>query len=288
MRGAHPERALERHVAQRVAARAGETLVAAVSGGADSVALAALLAIHAQKAGARLLLAHVNHHTRSTCAQDEAVTLAVGTALGVRVTTHSLRQGSFGEARLREGRYAALRALAHAAGARRIFTAHHAEDQTETVLLSLFRGAGSDALRGMPARRALDAELALERPLLRVSRKELTAYCGRLHLPVAFDASNLDMRYRRNALRIALGELRVSFPRLDEAVARCAEIVAEEAAQSKRALLRSGLRSCLREAAGEEMLQNITFERLDAVACALEYGRRGRHFLRAGLHVEIS
>jgi tRNA(Ile)-lysidine synthase len=289
MRGAHPERALERDVARRVAAEAGETLVAAVSGGIDSTALAGLLAAHAAQAGARLILAHVNHRTRADAFQDEAVVLALGAALGIRVTACSLPEGPADEARLREERYAALRAMAGNLGARRVFTAHNAEDQTETVLLALFRGTGPDALRGMPARRSLGEDCSLERPLLRVPRKELAAYCTRLHLPVVVDASNRDERYRRNALRSALAGLRPSFPHLDEAVARCAEIAAQEAAQTPRAVLRSHLRERLRaEARGGDALLNISFERWDAAAAALEAGRRGRHFLKAGLHVKIT
>lgn len=285
MRGAHPERALEQHVAERVNARAGETLLAAVSGGADSVALAALLSAHAAQAGASVVLAHVNHRVRASCAQDEALVLSVGATLRARVLTRLLPEGSADEARLREERYAALSAMAREVGARRVFTAHHAQDQTETVLSSLFRGAGPQALRGMPARRALDGDLTLERPLLRAGREELTAYCARKHLPVVFDASNLDERYRRNALRAALATLRESFPHLDEAVARCAQIASDEAEETTRARLRTFVRERLREELPRgNGLRDISFTRLDAVAQALEAGRSGRHFLKPGVH----
>jgi tRNA(Ile)-lysidine synthase len=288
MRGAHPERALEGHVAERVNARAGEMLLAAVSGGADSVAMAALLSAHAARTDATLILAHVNHQTRSSSEQDEAVVLSAGAALRARVVTRLLPEGSRDEARLREERYAALSAMAREVGARRVFTAHHARDQTETVLLALFRGAGPEALRGMQAQRALDGDLTLERPLLRVSREELTAYCALLHLPVVFDASNLDERYKRNALRSALAELRESFPHLDEAVARCAEIASDEAEQTKRARLRAFVRERLREELPPgSALRDVSFNRLDAVARALEGGRAGRHFLKPGVHAEL-
>jgi tRNA(Ile)-lysidine synthase len=289
MRGAHPERALERHVAECVKALPGETLLAAASGGADSVALAALLSAHAAEVGATVVLAHVNHRTRSSSEQDEAVVLSVGTALRARVAVRSLPQGTSDEARLREGRYAALSEIAREVGARRVFAAHHAQDQTETVLLALFRGAGPEALRGMPARRKLEEDLVLERPLLRVRREELTAYCAGRRLPFVFDASNLDRRYRRNVLRRALADLRESFPRLDEAVARCAEIASDEAEQTKRAKLRAFVRERLSEALPPgKALRDVPFERLDAVARALEAGRSGRHFLKPGVHAELS
>jgi tRNA(Ile)-lysidine synthase len=289
MRGARPERALERHVAQRVEAQPEETLLAAVSGGADSVALAGLLAVHARRVGATLVLAHVNHRTRLHSGQDEAVVFSAGASLGARVVSRLLPEGSCDEARLRTERYAALSDFARAVGARRVFTAHHAQDQTETVLLALFRGSGPQALRGMLARRALDGDVFLERPLLRVNREELTAYCASLRLPFVFDASNLDARYRRNVLRAALTGLRESFPHLDEAVARCAEIASDEAEQTKRARLRAFVRDRLREQTPRgDALQDVSFERLDAVARALESGRKGCHFLKPGVHVEIN
>ena len=133
MRRAHPERALEKAVAEAVAASAGETLLAAVSGGPDSAALAALLAHHATECGARVVLAHVNHGTRSSAARDEAVVLSLASLLGVRALVRTLGPGERSEARLRGARYAQLVDSARESGARRVFTAHHAEDQTETV-----------------------------------------------------------------------------------------------------------------------------------------------------------
>ena len=280
MRGNRPFAALERHVAERVAARPGETLLAAVSGGADSVALAALLRANR----CRLVLAHVNHQVRTVSGQDEALVLSVGASLGVRVLVRSLPVGSADEARLREERYAMLAEMAEEAGARRVFTAHHAQDQSETVLLALFRGAGPEALRGIPATRPLRPGISLERPLLRVSRNDLVAYCRHQHLPLLFDGSNLDQRYRRNAVRRALEDLRESFPHLDESIARCAQIASENADQTERSRLRERLRE---ELAGMGALRNVTFERLDAVADAIEGERPGRHFLQPGLHVRL-
>ena len=251
--------------------------------------MAGLLAAHASSAGATLVLAHVNHRTRPRSGQDEAVVFSAGAALGARVVSRLLPEGSCDEARLRTERYAALSGFARAVGARRVFTAHHAQDQTETVLLALFRGAGPQALTGMPARRMFDGDLCLERPLLRVNREDLTAYCGSLRLPFAFDASNLDARYRRNVLRSELAGLRESFPHLDEAVARCAEIASDEAEQTERARLRAFVRDRLLERLPRESaLRDVSFERLDAAARALENGRGGRHFLKPGVYMEIN
>ncbi len=286
MRGAHPERALEDGVAAFVDPRPGEVLLVATSGGPDSAALAALLARAAGGRGAQVVLGHVNHALRSSAWQDEAVVLALGSALGARVTCASLAPGSAAEARLRTARYAQLVDMARQAGARRIFTAHHAEDQTETVLLSLFRGTGPDGLSGMPPARPLAGGLELVRPLLGSERAALQAYCRYRHLPYALDPSNADAGYRRNALRRALAELRPSFPGLDAAVARCATLLRDEAADTVRSQIRRRLRSEIADAAGDT--RDLTFGRLEAAARAVQEGRPGRHFVRDGVEIIVA
>ncbi len=284
MRGARPLAALEGAVAERAAPLAGETLVVAASGGPDSTALAALLAKAAARAGASLVLAHVAHGTRPSAAQDEAVVLATGAALGARVLTPALPPGPAAEARLRAERYAALARVARACGARRIFSAHHAQDQTETVLLALFRGTGPDGLSAMAPERELEPGLTLVRPLLDVEPAELRRYCEARGLAYALDPTNVDPNYRRNAVRAALAGLRESFPHLDAAVARCAAIVREERARTPRAALRARLRGHLADAG---VVRDVSFERLDAAARALENETRGRYFLRPGVELIV-
>ena len=285
MRGARPLAALEAALAEGAALGAGETVVAGASGGPDSTALAALLVKAAHSAGATVVLAHVAHGVRPGAAQDEAVVLATGAALRARVVTPALPPGRADEARLRTERYAALARAARDCGATRIFTAHHAEDQTETVLLALFRGTGPDGLTGMAPARELEPGLTLVRPLLDVEPGELRRYCEARGLAYALDPTNRDPGYRRNAVRAALADLRESFPRLDAAVARCAAILREERALTPRAALRADLRTEVAAAGGT--LRDLTFERLDAVARALEAGGRGRHFLRRGVELHI-
>ena len=283
MRGAHPQRALETLLRREASLQRGETVLAATSGGADSVALAALLARAAEAAEATLVLGHVNHSLRAGAWQEEGVVLAAGAALGVRVVAASLGPGRANEARLRDERYAALAGLAGHVGATRIFTAHHAADQTETVLLALFRGAGRDGLTGIPFERELGDGLRVVRPLLGVEPEDLRAYIAARHLPWALDPSNLDPAYRRNAVRAALAALRPAFPHLDAAVARCAKILREERSDVPVAQLRSRLRAELAAATGGT--RDLSFERLDAAARALERGARGRHLLRRGVEL---
>ncbi len=284
MRGAKPERALEEAAAAACALAPGETVLVAASGGADSTALAALAAAAAEAVGATVVLGHVNHAQRPSSWQDEGVVLAVGTALRVRVLAASLPPGGAAESRLRDERYAALARQARTCSATRVFTAHHARDQTETVLLALFRGTGCEGLAGIPRRRELAPEVHVERPLLEIEPAALRAYCTYRHLPYAIDPTNDDATYRRNAVRAALAELRSSFPHLDAAVARHARLVRDRDDGTSRARLREGLHEELRTAG---VARDVTFERLDAAARAIEEGRRGRHFLRHGVELIV-
>ena len=154
MRGARPERALDAVIRRAVRWRAGERVLVACSGGPDSVALAALLDRLAREDGFEIVLAHVNHGVRASADQDECVVRSMGARLGRRVFVARPQPNRDDEATLRDVRYAALAAMAHGAGAALVATAHTAEDQTETVLLALFRGTGLAGLTGIP----LDSE----------------------------------------------------------------------------------------------------------------------------------
>jgi tRNA(Ile)-lysidine synthase len=205
----------------------GVRMLAACSGGPDSIALASLLDRLAREDDADVVLAHVNHAVRASSDQDECVVLSAGARLGRRVAIARPALARDDEAALRDARYAALAELARRENAPVVVTAHTAEDQTETVLLALFRGTGLAGLAGMPVRRALAGGVELVRPLLRVTHAELATELRRSGLPYAIDPTNAELRYRRNALRPPLDALRAEFPHLDRAVARCAGIVAE-------------------------------------------------------------
>jgi len=277
MRGARPGKALDAEVRRTVRFVPGTTVLVACSGGPDSVVLAAVLDRIARADGFEVVLGHVNHGTRPSAGQDECVAISVGARLERPVRIVALAGTADDEAALRTARYAALIALARAAGAVAVATAHSAEDQTETVLLALFRGTGLDGLGGMPPARELAPGIDVVRPFLRVTRAELLAELRRLALPYARDPSNLQTRYRRNALRVRLDDLRADFPQLDAAVARCAEIVRSERAGDERARARRDLRARLRD---RELLRDIPFERIEA---ALDAGPDARVFLKPGV-----
>jgi tRNA(Ile)-lysidine synthase len=228
MRGAKPQASIEQSIERDGVIRHGDRIVVACSGGADSVALAHVLAALRKPMSLALTLAHVNHGTRESAWQDECVVLRVAASFGVAVRVVALDGVSHDEAALRDARYEALGEIAEACQANIVATAHHQEDQSETVLLALLRGAGPDGLAGMRARRPLRNGVDLARPLLQIAADDLHRLCHLHALPYAVDPSNADRGLRRNALRAALGALRPLFPGLDAAVARTAEVLAQE------------------------------------------------------------
>lgn len=284
MRGAKPEASIEQAIERDGVIRRGEHVVIACSGGADSVALVHALATVRKPMELQLDLAHINHGTRASAWQDECVVLRVAATFDVPVRAVALESGNRDEATLREARYAALVAIARSQGASVVATAHHREDQSETVLLALLRGAGPQGLHGMPARRTLADGVDLARPLLHVAAEELRRACHVHALPYAVDPTNADRGLRRNALRAALDSLRPLFPGLDAAVARTAELLSEESAGTMRADVRREVRAVL---AAQDGLRDIDFEHVEAAVRTIERGGSGRFHMKKGVELRI-
>lgn len=276
MRGARPGAFLDARVRRALRMPPHSTVLVATSGGPDSVVLAAVLDRIGRADDFAVVLGHVNHGRRESAWQDECVVLAAGARLDRPVRVASVTAAG-DEAALRAARYAALEDMARACGASAVATAHCAEDQTETVLLALFRGSGIDGLAGMRPRRPLAEGIDLVRPLLRITHAEVHAELRRSGLPYALDPTNAELRYRRNALRARLDDLRADFPQLDASVARCAEIVRAERSGDERARARNDLRERLRK---RDLLRDIPFERIEA---ALDAGPDARVFLKPGV-----
>ena len=229
-------------VAQRVAACAafvvsGEVdtpiVAIALSGGRDSAAL-----LHAcaawRDAGARVQLValHIHHGLQADadvweCA-CQRMAEAVGVAFHARRVHVAIDAGQGVEEAAREARYAALEALCEETGASILLTAHHQDDQAETVLLQLMRGAGLDGLAAMPMARA--GAITLLRPWIDASRSEIELYAHAHALSWVEDPSNTDARYARNALRPLLAGMADHFPAYREALSRSAAHLAEAAA----------------------------------------------------------
>jgi tRNA(Ile)-lysidine synthase len=284
MRGAKPQASIEQTIERDGVIRRGDRIAVACSGGADSVALVHALVSVRKPMSLELTLAHVNHGTRESAWQDECVALRVAATFGLPVRVVALDGPARDEAGLREARYRALATIARASGANVVATAHHQEDQSETVLLALLRGAGPDGLAGMRARRPLDEDVDLARPLLRVAADDLRRLCHVHALPYAVDPSNADRGLRRNALRVALEALRPLFPGLDAAVARTAELLAQERSGTLRAELRREVRSVL---AAQEDLRDVDFAHVEAAVRAIERGGSGRFHMKKGVELHI-
>jgi tRNA(Ile)-lysidine synthase len=169
-------------------------VIVGCSGGADSVALLVLTV----DAGLAPIAVHVDHGLRPGSAHDARHVAALARGLGVRFDARAVEvaRGPNLEERARDARYAALEAARLQHGASAVLVAHTADDQAETVLLNVLRGAASSGLAGMSAHRG-----ALARPLLGFRRAETTALCDALALQPLHDPMNDDEAFRRVAVR---------------------------------------------------------------------------------------
>jgi tRNA(Ile)-lysidine synthase len=212
----------------------GETVLVAVSGGADSVALLHLLSRLAPDWRLRLHVLHVDHQLRAESAADADFVRALGARLGVAVDVATVavdRRGSL-EAAARAARYAALETCAARVGAARIALGHTADDQAETVLMRLVQGAGVRGLAGIPPVRG-----AIIRPLIEVRRSALEAELVRARLSWVDDASNRDPKFLRNRIRHELLPLLADSynPEVATALVRVASVARETVGALDRA-----------------------------------------------------
>jgi tRNA(Ile)-lysidine synthase len=204
--------------------RRGDLVLVALSGGLDSVVLLHLLRGAAPALGIRVAAAHFDHRMRAGSAADAAWVAGVCRAWDVPLERAAAAPGLAGEAAARAARYAFLHAAAERAGARWIATAHHRDDQAETVLFRILRGTGLRGLRGIPARRD-----AIIRPLLGFRRRELEAYAAAVGLRHREDPTNRSGRYARNRIRHQL------LPRLEAVAPGAADALAGLAAAAAAA-----------------------------------------------------
>jgi tRNA(Ile)-lysidine synthase len=187
----------------------------AVSGGPDSVALLYLLADLAADLDLDLVVGHVDHGIAAASprwARDVAILAA---SLDLSFIAERLALGTSSETRARRERYRALHRMQREVGAEYLVTAHHADDQAETVLYRLLRGSGPAGLAGIPAR----GPGGLVRPLLPFSRSALAAWLARRapDVGVVTDPANRDSAHDRSWLREAvLPIVRGRFPDVDQ------------------------------------------------------------------------
>ena len=209
----------------------GGVILCAVSGGRDSVCLLHYLTTIAPRRGFTVAAAHLNHRMRPEAQRDEDFVRGLCREWNVPFYTEAVpvyktaaRWGLGVEETGRRLRYDFLLRTADAIGAAYIATAHHAQDQAETVLLNLLRGTGPEGLGGIPPVRG-----RIIRPLLQTGRAEIEDYLRANGLPHVEDSTNQDTHYARNRLRRELWpQLETVNPAVTRAIGRTAEIVRGE------------------------------------------------------------
>lgn len=217
---------------------AGETVVVAVSGGADSVALLLGLdeSVRSRKLNIRIEVAHLNHKLRRESNVDARWVRALAKELGHRVVVGSSdisararKSNDNLEQAARRARYDFLKQVAKQSHAKTVLTAHTMNDQAETILLNLIRGSGGDGLRGIERLRPIAprSEILLARPLLSWARRQDTeAYCRNRSIEFRDDQMNADPAFTRVRVRNEVLPLLEQFnPKFIETLARSAEIL---------------------------------------------------------------
>ncbi|MBI4287024.1 MAG: tRNA lysidine(34) synthetase TilS [Chloroflexi bacterium] len=216
-----------------------EIVLVGVSGGPDSVCLLHLLAGMRESLGIRLHVAHLNHGLRGAEAEADAAYVSrlardMGLACTVErsdVLAHRTQHGESLEEAAREVRYGFFAQVAAVVGASRVAVGHTLDDQVESILLHILRGAGLRGLRGMqPLSRwggNGGASLLVVRPLLEVSRQDTSRYCADHGLLPRVDVSNYSPAFLRNRLRQVMPKLETLNPSVDTALLRMGKAAAE-------------------------------------------------------------
>ena len=234
----------------------GETVVVAVSGGADSTAL--LLAIEELKTQQKLYtpicVAHLDHRLRKSSSKDAKWVSELAAKLGFRAVIGRSKVAEDADANsdnleqaARKARYAFLERTAKRVSAKYVLTAHTMDDQAETVLLRLMRGSGGYGLGGMEAVRPLakNSSIKLVRPILWARRIETEDYCRLRKIQFLSDEMNDDQTFARVRVRQQLLPLMQSFNnRVVEALSRTAAQLREDGAvlfNNSGALLRQAV-----------------------------------------------
>ncbi|HWQ76121.1 MAG TPA: tRNA lysidine(34) synthetase TilS [Syntrophomonas sp.] len=225
-------RAVRAYIDAHGLVKPGDKIIAAVSGGPDSMALLYILRELSLEAGFTVVAAHVNHGLRPQAGSEQQFVEEKCRRLQIPCYTKSFAvrelaagSGTSLEDTARQIRYGFFNELLRELEADTIATAHHQDDQAETVLLHLLRGTGIQGLRGILPRNG-----SVVRPLLQQNKQSLLNYLDQHHIPYCVDQSNWDQSFLRNRIRHQLIPLlaRDYNPQIIENLSRLAEIVRVE------------------------------------------------------------
>src|SRR5262249_46693709 len=273
-----------RAVLRRFGVGAQDSVVAAVSGGADSVALLDAL-VRFQKSKGRpgsITVAHLNHQLRGEESdEDEAFVSDLAGRLKlpaviekIAVAERARSEKRNLEAVARELRYEFLLKGAGNGRSSFVFTAHTLDDQAETILMRLIRGSGPEGLRGVHQILALSDTVKLIRPMLQITRAEVIEHCEHYGLAFRSDSSNFSTDFTRNRIRLELLPLLKTFnPRVKQSLARASESLTRD-------------EEYLRAAAVEFLAKSRAAARLKAKVLQEASAAVGRRALRLWLRDE--
>lgn len=231
----------------------GDLLVVGVSGGPDSMSLAHILS----KLNYQTIAAHLNHQIREESDVEAGYVRDFSESVGIKFRTKDVNvvavaeeQGLSLEEAAREQRYKFLFEIAESEGAKAVLVGHTADDQVETVLMHLLRGAGLPGLKGMQPTTHLkqySSDIPLLRPLLTEGRQDVLDYCSENDLEPLFDRSNLDKTIFRNRIRHELIPNLESYnPKIRQGILRMAGILSEDN-QVIREAVSEKWEACVRE-----------------------------------------
>lgn len=201
----------------------GDTVAVACSGGRDSICLLHYLHTHKKELGINVIAVNVDHSLREESAKDSEFVKNFCEHLGVKVYMYRVDVNKISvdkkmtiESAGREARYKIFKNLINKHIATKIALGHHLQDQAETILLNIFRGAGLSGASGMEPMR----DGIYIRPLLTTSRMEISAYITENELPYVDDSSNDEIDYSRNYIRnMIMPQIRNKWTQVDNNLA---------------------------------------------------------------------
>ncbi|MFH1714736.1 MAG: tRNA lysidine(34) synthetase TilS [Elusimicrobiota bacterium] len=243
----------------------GDKVVIGVSGGADSVCLLYILKSIQKDIGFNLHVVHVNHKLRGRSSnEDEAFVKRFSEGLDLPFTSFSadLRGDTALEEKGRKARYELFTKACKDTGAAKIAVAHNADDNIETMLMWLIRGAGAKGLAGIPIKRqiASDSKITIIRPLLNVYRQEIEAYLKSNNINFQVDHTNNETKFFRNKVRNELIPLMQSYnPSFKQHLQNTSAILQEEDLFLEE-LANSALESIVIERCSVEDIYNIVID----------------------------